>query len=106
MIKYHDSKKYPEYDPQIHVLTDNWNPDADYGNEYVDVYFHIDTPTYNFNTGFSNTEARDAWHKEVSAVIASLGIWGGTKEEDLKEANLYARPQEISGVVKKNEAYR
>ena len=106
MIKYHDAKKYPEYDPQTHELTDNWNPDEDYGNKYVDVYFHIDTPSYLFDNGFLTDEARDAWHKEISAVIASLGIREGTKKEGLKEANLYAHPQEISGVVKKNDVKR
>ena len=105
-IKYHEHNKGPEYDPQTHELTDNWNPDEDYGNEYVDVYFHIDTPTYDFNTGFSSAEARDAWHKEVSAVIASLKIREGTRKEGVKEANLYAHPQEINGIVRKNDVKR
>lgn len=39
-IKYHQNGVGREYGAD-HTLTNNWNPDADYGNEYVSVYFRI-----------------------------------------------------------------
>lgn len=39
-IKYHQNGVGYEYGAD-HTLTDNWNPDADYGNEYVSVYFAL-----------------------------------------------------------------
>ena len=50
-IKYHQNGVGYEYGAD-HTLTDNWNPDVDYGNEYVNVYFRIDTPSYDYNCGF------------------------------------------------------
>ena len=36
----------------VEKISDNWNPDADYGNEYVRVHFRIDTPTFDGYDGF------------------------------------------------------
>lgn len=51
-IKYHQYGLGYEYG-EDHALTNNWNPDEDYGNEYSNVYFNIDTPTYD---GMNETE--------------------------------------------------
>lgn len=104
-IKYHQYGLGNEYGAD-HMLTDNWNPDMDYGNEYVNVYFNIDTPTYDYGNGWE-TEEREAWLKEASNLIASFGIMedSGYKVENGKEkcAYLYAHPQQISGVILKND---
>lgn len=104
-IKYHQYGLGNEYGAD-HMLTDNWNPDMDYGNEYVNVYFNIDTPTYDYGNGWE-TEEREAWLKEASNLIASFGIMedSGYKIENGKEkcAYLYAHPQQISGVILKND---
>ena len=104
-IKYHQYGLGNEYGAD-HMLTDNWNPDMDYGNEYVNVYFNIDTPTYDYRNGWE-TEEREAWLKEASNLIASFGIMedSGYKVENGKEkcAYLYAHPQQISGVILKND---
>lgn len=104
-IKYHEYGKGNEYGAD-HTLTNNWNPDLDYGNEYVKVYFNIDTPTYDYNNGWE-TEERDAWDKESSELISSFGIMedSGYKVYNGKEkcAYLYAHPQQISGVILKND---
>lgn len=104
-IKYHQYGIEYDYGTDG-KLTDNWNPDLDYGNEYVNVYFNIDTPSYiNFN--FPTTEDRNKWKEEASKLIASCGIMedSGYKVENGKEkcAYLYAHPQQISGVVLKND---
>lgn len=102
-IKYHEYRKGNEYGAD-HTLTNNWNPDLDYGNEYVKVYFNIDTPTYDYSNGWK-TEEREAWDKESSELISSLGIMEGCgyDAEKKKCAYLYAHPQQISGVILKND---
>ena len=108
-IKYHQYGIGNEYG-EDHMLTDNWNPDMDYGNEYVRVYFRIDTPSYHYERGFSSTEDRDSWDTEASNLISSFGIMedSGYKVDNGKEkcAYLYAHPQNISGVVLKNDVKR
>ena len=108
-IKYHDNMNGVQYG-EDHMLTDNWNPDMDYGNEYVRVYFRIDTPSYHYERGFSSTEDRDSWNAEASNLISSFGIMedSGYKVDNGKEkcAYLYAHPQNISGVVLKNDVQK
>ena len=108
-IKYHQYGIGNEYGDD-HMLTDNWNPDMDYGNEYVRVYFRIDTPSYHYERGFSSTEDRDSWNAEASNLISSFGIMedSGYKVDNGKEkcAYLYAHPQNISGVVLKNDVQK
>ena len=102
-IKYHQYGIGNEYGSD-HMLTNNWNPDKDYGNEYVKVYFNIDTPTYDYNNGWE-IEEKEAWDKESSELISSLGIMEGCgyNAEKKKCAYLYAHPQQISGVILKND---
>lgn len=104
-IKYHQYGLGNDYGTD-HMLTNNWNPDLDYGNEYVNVYFNIDTPTYDYCNGWEINE-REAWRTEASKLIASFGILedSGYKVENGKEkcAYLYAHPQQISGVILKND---
>lgn len=108
-IKYHQYGIGNEYG-EDHTLTNNWNPDMDYGNEYVIVYFRIDTPSYHYERGFSSTEDRDSWDTEASNLISSFGIMedSGYNVDNGKEkcAYLYAHPQNISGVVLKNDVQK
>lgn len=90
-----------------HHLTNNWNPDSDYGNEYVNVYFNIDTPSYDANCSFESKEMQILWFKEASDLISSFGILedSGFSVEYGKDkhAYLYAHPQQISGIILKND---
>lgn len=108
-IKYHQWRTGYEYGADFE-LTDNWNPNADYGNEYVNVYFRIDTPSYDYNFGFNSEEDREKWHTETSKLIKSFGLMEGSRYdvERSKEkcAYLYAHPQSISGVILKNDVKR
>ena len=95
----------------VEKISDNWNPDADYGNEYVRVHFRIDTPTFDtFDGFFKSNEDRDNWNNEADNLIKSLGILqdSGFKVENSKEkqAYLYTHPQDISGVIRKNDVKR
>jgi len=103
-IKYHQNGTGDEYGAD-HALTNNWNPDCDYENEYVNVYFNIDTPTYDFNCSFNSTDDREAWYTEAHNLIKSFGIMEGCgyDSEKHKCAYLHAHPQQISGVILKND---
>lgn len=107
-IKYHQNGIGCDYDADG-KLTDNWNPSLDYGNEYVKVYFRMDTPSYS-SLSFETQEARAAWYNEASAVLESLGIREDcgydVERSQEKEAYLYLYPQNISGVVRKNDAQK
>lgn len=104
-IKYHQWGTGNEYGANFE-LTDNWNPNADYGKEYVNVYFRIDTPLYDCSYGFHSDEDKEKWHTETSKLIKSFDIAEdcGYDIERSKEkcAYLYAHPQSISGVILKN----
>lgn len=108
-IKYHQWGTGDEYGANFE-LTDNWNPNADYGNEYVNVYFRINTPLYDCSYGFHSDEDRERWNTEASELIKSFGIMDGSRYdiERSKEkcAYLYAHPQSISGVILKNDVKR
>ena len=109
-IKYHQWGTGNEYG-QNFELTDNWNPNADYGNEYVNVYFRIDTPLYDdCSYDFKSDEASESWHTETSELIKSFGVMDGSRYDiersKEKQAYLYAHPQSISGVILKNDVKR
>ena len=75
-IKYHQYGCGNDYGDD-HYLTDNWNPDYDYGSQYVEVYFNINTPSYmhakdSSAFGFASDETRDEWYAAASKVIAQL----------------------------------
>ena len=109
-IKYHQWGTGNEYGANFE-LTDNWDSNADYGNEYVSVYFRIDTPLYDdCICDFKSDEDSEKWHAETSELIKSFGVMDGsiydiTRSKE-KCAYLYAHPQNISGVIRKNDVKR
>ena len=109
-IRYHQRGTGNEYGANFE-LTDNWNPNADYGNEYVSVYFRIDTPLYDDCIyDFKSDEDSEKWHAETSELIKSFGVMDGSiydiERSKEKQAYLYAHPQSISGVILKNDVKR
>ena len=106
-IKYHQNGIGNEYGADG-KLTDNWNPSTDYGNEYTKVYIRINVSSYDCAAGFFNSEAeREKFYTEASKIIKSFGILEdcGYSVEHSKEkhAYLYVHPQNISGVIRKND---
>lgn len=82
---------------------DEWNPDADYGNEYTDVHFRIDTINFNSTNGnFDDEETRDKWLKEITNLIKSLEIVCDCGYMQ-KSVYLHVHPQDISGIILKND---
>lgn len=114
-IKYHEWGKNPDeyaYNPntRLRELTDNWNPDADYGNEYVNVYFNIDTIGFDCVHGsFENEQDRKQWRDEADKIIAEFGYINGTEYDTRQtenKAHLYPHPQQFSGEIPKNDVKR
>lgn len=108
-IKYHDNTIYPQYG-EDHALANNWNPDKDYGNEYVNVYFRMDTKGYDYPDFSFTEEDRAAFNQNIIKVFSSLGwtceepkISGACQTWHKGKSNLYLHPQNFSGEVLKNE---
>lgn len=108
-IKYHQNGTGNEYGVD-HQLTNNWNPDEDYGNEYVNVYFRMETKGYEYPSFSFTEEDRKAFDLEVTEVFTSLGwkceekAYGGSCATWHKgKQHLYLHPQNFSGEVLKNE---
>lgn len=107
-IKYHQYGLGNEYG-EDHKLTDNWNPDGDYGNEYASVHFRINTPSYDAMNGWKIDE-RKVVGKEIDEIFTRLG-WeckesgcSGICATYVKgKSHLYMHPQDYSGEVLKSE---
>lgn len=108
-IKYHQNGLGNEYG-EDYTLTNNWNPDSDYGNEYANVYFRIDTPSYDVMNGGWKVDERESVGKEIDRLFTSLG-WECDKPElngvcttyKKGKSHLYMHPQNYSGEVLKSE---
>lgn len=108
-IKYHQNGIGNEYG-EDHTLTNNWNPDLDYGNEYVDVHFRIDANYYRYPyTGYTqeqqqdfNNEARNIF-KAIGWEVDKEGHGGYCMEISKGKQHLYLHPQDFSGEVLKND---
>lgn len=108
-IKYHQNGIGNEYGTD-HQLTNNWNPDKDYGNEYVNVYFRMETNGYGYPSFSFTEEDRNAFDTELLEVFTSLGwkcnekAYSGSCSAWTKgKQHLYLHPQNFSGEVLKNE---
>lgn len=94
-----------------HMLTNNWNPEIDYKNEYANVHFRIEASEYSY-PDFSFTEENEiAFYSEVKSVLYPLG-WEWEKRNVEKwncdyitkeKQTLYLHPQDFSGIVLKSE---
>ncbi len=107
-IKYHQNGIGNEYG-EDRTLTNNWNPDIDYGNEYANIYFRIDADYYEYPfTGYT-PEQKQEFINEVSKIFKELG-WKTDKEANngccteisQGKQHLYLHPQNFSGEVLKN----
>lgn len=109
MIKYHDNTVGPMYG-EDHYLSNNWNPDADYGNEYVNIHFRIETKGFEYPSFHLSEEDRLATDEDIRRVFTQLG-WTCEKEYHngscstwkKGKAHLYLHPQDFSGEVLKND---
>ena len=106
-VKYADNSKGYYYGEMS-----NWDPERDYGNEYVDVYFRIDAKHYQYPfDGYGGYEEdQTTFQQEVRQLFQALG-WDmiPAKRESAcdraknESASLYLHPQHFSGVILKND---
>ncbi len=108
-IKYHQWGNGSEYG-EDRALTNNWDPDVDYGNEYSNVYFNIDTRGYGYPNFCFTDEDRVAFDRDIVEIFTALGwkceseAYNGSCSEWYKgKSHLYMHPQQLSGEVLKNE---
>lgn len=108
-IKYHQNGLGNEYGSD-HILTNNWNPDKNYGNEYVNIYFRIEAPGYSYPSFSFTEEGEKAFYIEIKNALQPLGWESEIDAEDwhceyIKKGkqHLYLHPQNFSGEVLKNE---
>lgn len=108
-IKYHQNGVGNEYGAD-HQLTNNWNPDKDYGSEYVNVYFRMETKGYGYPSFSFTEEDRKAHNAELEEIFTSLGwkceegAYGASCATWKKgKQHLYLHPQNFSGEILKNE---
>lgn len=107
-IKYHDNLNPPNVGPDGH-LSDNWDSTANYGNEYVNAYFRINTPTYDPHKRWDEEDIA-RFDAESTVVFVALG-WivsesrssGGCATVRKGKSYLYLHPQEFSGELLKND---
>lgn len=89
-----------------------WNPERDYGKEYINVYFRIEAKHYQYPfegyDGYEEDQA--AFQQEVRQMFQTLGwsIIPAKRERACDEAKnesstLYLHPQHFSGVILKND---
>lgn len=109
MIKYHQNGIEPEYG-EDHTLTNNWNPDKDYNNEYVNVYFRIEAKSYQYPSFSFSEEDNLDFYNEMRTALKPLG-WAMKDKSDRwycgyitkGKQTLYLHPQNFSGEILKNE---
>lgn len=107
-IKYHQNGTGCEYGAD-HMLTNNWDSNLNYGNEYSNVFFEINAlgyryPSYNFAEG-----EKKAFYDDVRSALEPLGwhMENGSKSWNCDtivngKSYLYLHPQSFSGDVLKN----
>lgn len=111
MIKYHQNGigGYGEYG-EDHQLTNNWNPDLDYGNEYANTHIRIEAKGYGYPSFSFSEEDRAEFYDTVLEVFEGLG-WkvdrmggaGFCMDISKGKQTLYLHPQDFSGELLKND---
>lgn len=88
-----------------------FNTEKDYGNEYVKVYFRIETNFYHFDNGIIDVELEKEFKKEIKTIFTNLDFeykepkYSSSCPEVSKKdgQNLYLHPMNFSGIILKND---
>lgn len=104
-VKYSDVSNGYKYG-EDGILLSNWDPNKDYGNEYVEVYFNIETPFYRYPFNDYSKEDLERFHQEAETVLGEFGFHKPEVPYTVGlvsgKERLHIHPQQISGEVLKN----
>lgn len=104
-IKYSDISNGYKYGADGKQLS-NWDPERNYGNEYVEVYFNIEAPFYRYPFNDYTQEDIERFRKEVETVLGEFGFHESEVPYTVGlvsgKERLHIHPQQISGEVLKN----
>ena len=112
MIKYHEYRTNEQDYGKDHKLTNNWNPDLDYGKEYAKVYFNMETEGYDYPSFSFTEEQREKFTDDINRIFSSIGWSCEESERKISgvcatwtkgKSHLYMHPQQFSGEVLKND---
>ena len=112
MIKYHEYRKGERDYGEDHKLTNNWNPEQDYGKEYAKVYFNMESEGYCYPSFSFTEEQREKFTDDINRIFSSIGWMCEEPERKLSgvcaiwkkgKSHLYMHPQQFSGEVLKND---
>lgn len=89
---------------QVTANRAEWKTSGYADNEYAKVYFRIRTPGFDCYSGsFDNQTDHDTFYQNVGNAFESIGWAADMCHLTNGKQHLYIHPQEISGVVKKND---
>lgn len=108
-ITYHQTGISPKCGDD-HTLANNWNPNRNYGTEYTEVHFFIDSVGYRYPEYFFSPEDRLLFDQEVAEIFSYLG-WNAANGGGIRstatvrngKSHLYLHPQDFSGILRKND---
>lgn len=112
MIKYHEYRTNERDYGEDHKLTNNWNPDLDYGKEYAKVYFNMESEGYDYPSFSFTEEQKEKFTDDINRIFSSIGWACEEPERKLSgvcarwrkgKSHLYMHPQQFSGEVLKND---
>lgn len=111
-IKYHEYRTNERDYGEDHKLTNNWNPDLDYGKEYAKVGFNMESEGYCYPSFSFTDEQREKFTDDINRIFSSIGWICEEPERKLSgvcaiwkkgKSHLYMHPQQFSGEVLKND---
>lgn len=73
MIKYHEYRTNERDYGEDHKLTNNWNPEQDYGKEYAKVYFNMESEGYSYPSFCFTEEQREKFTDDINRIFSSIG---------------------------------
>ena len=112
MIKYHEYRTGERDYGDDHKLTNNWNPEQDYGKEYAKVGFNMESEGYCYPSFSFTEEQREKFTDDINKIFSSIGWTCEEPERKLSgvcatwrkgKSHLYMHPQQFSGEVLKND---
>lgn len=112
MIRYHEYRTGEQDYGDDHMLTNNWNPEQDYGKEYAKVYFNMESEGYCYPSFCFSEEQREEFTDDINRCFSSIGWTCKEPERKLSgvcaiwtkgKSHLYMHPQQFSGEVLKND---